>query len=66
MLIYAEHGTGGENLNRSYFRAANEPKHLWRVVGSGHTGGYQTAPHAYERRVLGFFDRALLDRPERE
>lgn len=59
-LIYAEHGAGGEELNKDYYRAAREPKQLWRVLGAGHTGGYDTDPAGYERRVVGFLDRALL------
>jgi fermentation-respiration switch protein FrsA (DUF1100 family) len=62
LLIYAEHGTGGEDLNKNYYRAAGEPKQLWRVRGAGHTGGYHTDPADYERRVVGFFDRALVGR----
>lgn len=61
LLIYAEHGAGGEDLNLDYYRAAAQPKQLWRIDDSGHTGGYETAPAAYERRVVGFFDHALLD-----
>ena len=61
-LIYAEHGSGGEDLNRNYYRAAGEPKQLWRVDGAGHTGGYHTDPSGYERRLVGFLDRALLEK----
>jgi uncharacterized protein len=61
-LIYAEHGAGGEDLNPDYYRAAAQPKQLWRVAGAHHTGGYQADPGAYERRVVGFFDHALLGR----
>lgn len=59
-LIYAEHGAGGEDLNKDFYDAASEPKVLWRVSGAGHTGGMTTQPRAYERRVVGFFDHALL------
>jgi fermentation-respiration switch protein FrsA (DUF1100 family) len=59
-LIYAEHGVGSEDLNQNFYRAAGEPKQLWRVSGAGHTGGMTARPHAYERRVVGFFDHALL------
>lgn len=59
-LIYAEHGSGGEDLNKNYYRAAGEPKELWRVAGAGHTGGMTAQPRAYERRVVGFLDRELL------
>jgi hypothetical protein len=59
-LIYAEHGAGSEDLNKNYYRSAGEPKQLWQVPGAHHTGGYQAAPAGYERRVVGFFDHALL------
>ena len=66
LLIYAEHGVGGEDLNVSFYRAAGQPKQLWRVDRASHTGGYQAAPDAYEHRVVGFFDQALLNQPERK
>jgi hypothetical protein len=59
LLVYAERGKGGEDLNPSYFEAAREPKTIWRVADGGHTGGITARPHVYERRVVGFFDRAL-------
>ncbi len=59
-LIYAAHGVGGEELNVDYYRAAGAPKTLWRVAGAGHVGGFDARPRQYERRVTGFFDRALL------
>lgn len=62
LLIYAEHGVGSEELNESFYDAASPPKQLWRVPGAHHTGGYQADPRGYERRVVGFFDRALLGR----
>jgi len=58
MLIRAEHGAGGEELNAVYLRAAGEPNSLWRAKG-GHTGALATQPAEYERRVIGFFDSAL-------
>ena len=60
-LISAEHGVESEDLNESFYRAAGEPKQLWQVEGAGHTGGYQADPVEYERRVVGFFDHALLN-----
>jgi uncharacterized protein len=65
-LIYAEHGVASEDLNKDFYRAAGEPKQLWRVDGAGHTGGYDTDPGGYERRVVGFFDHALLNQLERK
>jgi uncharacterized protein len=65
-LIYAEHGVGSEDLNENFYGAAGEPKQLWRVDGAGHTGGYRADPSGYERRVVSFFDRALLNQLERK
>ena len=45
---------------RSYYAAAGAPKQIWEVPGSGHVGGIDARPKEYERRVVGFFDRALL------
>jgi uncharacterized protein len=59
-LIYAEHGVASEDLNQNFYRAAGEPKALWRVARAGHTGGMTAQPREYEQRVTGFFDRALL------
>jgi hypothetical protein len=33
---------------------------LWEVPGARHTGGLDAQPQEYERRVVGFFDAALL------
>jgi uncharacterized protein len=59
-FVYAEHGAGGEELNRTYYRAASQPKQIWRIPDSEHTGGFAAQPQQYERRVAGFFDGALL------
>jgi pimeloyl-ACP methyl ester carboxylesterase len=61
-LIYAEHGIGGENTRQpKYYEAAGEPKTIWQVPDSKHTGGIDARPAEYEQRVIGFFDRALLN-----
>jgi fermentation-respiration switch protein FrsA (DUF1100 family) len=61
-IIYGEHGQDGErNLNPTYYKAAGEPKAIWEVPGSGHVGGVDARPKEYERRVVAFFDRTLLD-----
>ena len=61
LLIYAEPGMGGEATRQpKYFAAAGEPKSIWKVPGSSHTGGIDAQPADYERRVIAFFDRALL------
>lgn len=63
-FIYALHGTGGEEkqLNPKYYAAADEPKQVWEIPEASHTGGIFARPKEYERRVIGFFDDALLER----
>jgi uncharacterized protein len=63
-FIYALHGTGGEEkqLNPKYYAAAGEPKQIWEIPEASHTGGITARPKEYERRVIGFFDDALLVR----
>jgi uncharacterized protein len=45
-----------------YYAAAGSPKQQWLVPKGGHTDGIDVMPQEYERRVVGFFDGALLDR----
>ena len=60
-LILATKGQGGEQLSSDFYEAAREPKELWEIPEAGHTGGITARPEEYEQRVVGFFDRALLD-----
>jgi hypothetical protein len=60
-LIYTPHGQGAETLNPTFYAAAGEPKTIWEIPDASHTGGLDTRPKEYERRVLGFFDDALLN-----
>jgi uncharacterized protein len=48
--------------NPDYYEAAGRPKRIWRIETS-HTHGLSARPKEYERRVVGFFDGALLARP---
>ena len=57
--IYASKGAGGEENNPDYFRATRSPKQIWKIDTS-HTHGLTARPVEYERRVVRFFDRALL------
>jgi hypothetical protein len=61
-FIHAGHGAGGEEYNRDYYAADGAPKAVWEIPEAHHTGGFQVRPREYERRVAGFFDRALLER----
>jgi dienelactone hydrolase len=59
LFVYADRGGGGEDLNPAYYRAARQPKAIWRIPEACHTGGLAARPREYERRVVGFFDRYL-------
>jgi uncharacterized protein len=62
-VIYAVPGQGGEaELSEVFYDAAGEPKEIWLVPESEHTGGIEAQPVEYERRVVGFFDDALLEK----
>jgi uncharacterized protein len=62
-LVYGENGQGGSETkpNQGFYDAAREPKQIWEVPDGQHIAGITTRPEDYERRVIGFFDRALLD-----
>jgi len=60
-LIYATHGLGGEDIKPAVYAAAGNPKTLWEIPGANHTGGLDSRPAEYERRVVGFFEHALLE-----
>ena len=50
-----------EKPNKLLHAAAHEPKQIWEVPNGQHIAGITTEPAEYERRVIGFFDRTLLD-----
>jgi len=60
LLIRGMEGNGDEALNRVYRDAGAPTTALWEIEHAGHTGGISAAAAEYERRVIGFFDRALL------
>jgi len=60
LLIRGMQGNGDEALNRAYRDAGGPTVTLWELQRAGHTGGLSAAPAEYERRVIGFLDRALL------
>jgi uncharacterized protein len=59
-FIYSGHPVGGEELNEQFYAAAGQPKTLWKIPEAAHTGGLDARPEEYERRVINFFDQALL------
>ena len=62
VLLIQSTGAGNETMNPAYYRAAHEPKRLWRAPADDHMGAIEARPDEYERRVVGFFDEALLGR----
>jgi uncharacterized protein len=60
LLIRGMQGNADEALNRAYHDAGGPSTELWEIQAADHTGGIAAAPADYERRVVGFFDRALL------
>jgi hypothetical protein len=60
-FIYGERGQPMERTaNEGFYAAAQGQRALWEVPASGHIGGIDAEPQEYERRVVGFFDRVLL------
>ena len=45
--------------SRLYRDAGGSSVELWELPDTGHTAGLRTHPAAYERRTVGFLDRAL-------
>ncbi len=45
--------------SRLYRDAGGSSVQLWELPDTGHTAGLRTHPAAYERRTVGFLDRAL-------
>ena len=60
LLIWAPNGGNVETMNPEYFRLAAGPKQIWSIPDAKHVLGITARPREYERRVVGFFDRALL------
>lgn len=50
----------GPDAGQRYYAAAGEPKELWFEPDLGHLSFLDAYPAEYERRVVGFFDAALL------
>jgi MYXO-CTERM domain-containing protein len=60
LLIAAPNAPTGEKLNRGYAKAAGDSATLWEIPESKHVGGMAARPQEYERRVVRFFNEALL------
>ena len=60
VLLIAAGGVPSETAaSRMYRDAGGRGVELWEVPGAGHTAGLRTLRAEYERRTVGFLDRAL-------
>lgn len=65
LLLIAAGEDGYEQLrSQQYFVRASEPKEYWIVEGAPHCGGPSVQPLEYEKRIVDFFDQALLSSGE--
>jgi hypothetical protein len=62
LLIQAVHGNPDEVLNEVYAARGGPSVQHWVVDAGGHTGALDSLGAGYERRVVPFFDQALLAR----
>jgi hypothetical protein len=60
LLIWAPNGGNAETMNPEYARLASGPTSIWEMPDARHIHGITAHPRTYERRVVGFFDDALL------
>jgi hypothetical protein len=61
MFIWAPNGGNVETMNPRFHRLAGPDSEIWAIDDSAHIEGITTHPAEYERRVVGFLDRALLE-----
>ena len=59
-VIWAPNGGNIEHMSKEYYELAQGPKQIWEMPTAKHVGGIYDQPAEYERRVVGFFDDALL------
>ena len=60
LLIASGNAQNESAFNRLYADAAREPVDFWDIPDGTHTAAIRERPAEYERRVVAFFDQALL------
>jgi uncharacterized protein len=60
LLIWTPNSPNHEGLNPTYQREIGASADIWEVPDAPHVGALKTHPDEYERRVVDFFDQALL------
>ena len=59
-VLLLSSGRGGEaRANEAMLRRGGSTTQLWNLPAASHASALRTDPTAYERRVVGFLDRAL-------
>jgi pimeloyl-ACP methyl ester carboxylesterase len=58
--VFLIYGEAESDYGKNQFEAAYNPKELWIVPAGTHGTNHVVAPEEYKRRVLDFFDQALL------
>jgi pimeloyl-ACP methyl ester carboxylesterase len=61
-IVGDEDPTVPPEMSSRLYAAASEPKELWIIRGAGHGDYPQVVGAEYSRRLVAFFDRALLER----
>ncbi|MEV7396924.1 alpha/beta fold hydrolase [Aeromicrobium sp. NPDC092404] len=59
LVIWAPNGGNRETMSTVYADRIGPSAEVWAMDDVNHIKGLQTHPEEYERRVVGFFDRAL-------
>jgi alpha-beta hydrolase superfamily lysophospholipase len=59
LLLISAGRTTEANANRDFQRRAGASAEHWNLADAPHAAALRTAPAEYERRVIGFLDRAL-------
>jgi hypothetical protein len=59
LMIWAPNGGNRETMSTVYADQIGPSAEVWQIDDVKHIRGLQTHPEEYERRVVGFFDRAL-------
>lgn len=60
LLIWAPNGGNLEIMTPRYAKLIGPSASAWRMPTAKHIKGIEDQPAEYERRVVGFFDEALL------
>ena len=63
LLVWAPNSPNQEGLNPTYRRQIGPSASLWSLPNAPHIGGLKERPEEYERRVIDFFDQALVPSP---